>query len=445
MFEKILIANRGEIALRIIRAAKELGVKTVAIYSEADRDSLHVRFADEAICIGPPPPNKSYLDIPRIISAAEVSGADAIHPGYGFLAENARFAEVCEDNKIVFIGPSPKHIEMMGDKAVARNRMEKAGVPVIPGSKGIISNVEEGQEIAKRIGYPVMIKATGGGGGKGMRMARDKREFETGFRMAQTEAEASFGDKRVYIEKLLLKPRHIEFQVLGDKYGSAVHLGERECSIQRRHQKLIEESPSPAMNEQIRRKIGKIAVKGVSSIGYNSAGTMEFLMDEKKHFYFMEMNTRIQVEHPVTEFVTGIDIVKKQIEVAAGEKLNLSQRDIDMKGHAIEVRVNAEDPEKFIPSAGKITALHIPGGPGVRIDTHIYQEYFVPPNYDSLLAKVITYGNSRKESIERMRRVLDELVIEGIKTTIPFHKKVMEHPDFIMGNIDTGFIERMNL
>ncbi len=443
MFEKILIANRGEIALRIIRAAKELGIKTVAVYSEADRDNLHVKFADEAICIGPPSPNKSYLDIPKIISAAEVSGADAIHPGYGFLAENPRFAEVCEDNKIVFIGPSPEHIEMMGDKAVARNRMENAGVPVVPGSKGTIADVETGLNIADEIGYPVMIKATGGGGGKGMRVARDRREFETGFRMAQTEAEASFGDKRVYIEKLLLNPRHIEFQILGDKYGNTVHLGERECSIQRRHQKLIEESPSPAVDKEIRKKIGKIAVKGASAIGYNSAGTMEFLMDKDGNFYFMEMNTRIQVEHPVTEFVTGIDLVKKQIEIAAGEKLNLSQKDVKMQGHAIEVRVNAEDPEKFVPSAGKITALHLPGGPGVRIDTHIYQEYFVPPNYDSLLAKVITYGSSREESIRRMRRVLDELVIEGINTTIPFHIKVMDHPDFIMGNIDTGFIERM--
>jgi len=445
MFNKILIANRGEIALRIIRAAKELGVKTVAIYSEADRDSLHVRFADEAICIGPPPPNKSYLDIPRIISAAEVSGADAIHPGYGFLAENAHFAEVCEDNKIVFIGPSPEHIGMMGDKVVARNRMKKAGIPVVPGSKGAIANVEEGLRIADEIGYPVMLKAAGGGGGKGMRIARDKREFEAGFRMAQTEAEASFGDKRVYIEKLLLQPRHIEFQILGDKYGNAIHLGERECSIQRRHQKLIEESPSPVVDKEIRKSIGKIAVKGASAIGYNSAGTMEFLMDKEGKFYFMEMNTRIQVEHPVTEFVTGMDLVKKQIEIAAGEKLNLSQKDIKMHGAAIEVRINAEDPEKFVPSAGRITALHIPGGPGVRIDTHIYQEYFVPPTYDSLLAKVITYGNSREESIKRMRRVLDELVIEGIKTTIPFHQKVMEHPDFIMGNIDTGFIERMGL
>jgi len=445
MFEKILIANRGEIALRIIRAAKELGIKTVAIYSEIDRDSLHVRFADEAICIGPPPPNKSYLDIPKIISSAEVSGADAIHPGYGFLAENPRFAEVCEDNKIVFIGPSPEHIEMMGDKAVARAKMKKAGVPVIPGSEDIISDVKEGLNVAEEIGYPVMIKASAGGGGKGMRMARDRREFETGFRMAQTEAEASFGDKRVYIEKLLLKSRHIEFQILGDKFGNAIHLGERECSIQRRHQKLIEESPSPAVNEEIRKKIGNIAVKGVSAIGYNSAGTMEFLMDEKGNFYFMEMNTRIQVEHPVTEFVTDTDIMKQQIMIAAGEKLNIKQKDIKIQGHAIEARINAEDPEKFIPSAGKITALHLPGGPGVRIDTHIYQEYFVPPTYDSLLAKVITYGNSREESIERMKRVLDELVIEGIKTTIPFHIKVFTHPDFIQGNIDTGFIERMNL
>ncbi|RKZ21576.1 acetyl-CoA carboxylase biotin carboxylase subunit [bacterium] len=444
MIKKVLIANRGEIALRVIRACKELGISTVAVYSEADRDSLHVRFADEAVCIGPPPSKESYLVIPRIIAAAEITNADAIHPGYGFLAENPAFAEACRDNDIIFIGPSAEAIELMGDKAKAREVMERAGVPVVPGSEGTVESVEEGLEVAKEIGFPVMIKAAAGGGGKGMRIARDEREFEASFGMAQAEAKAAFGDGRLYVEKYIENPRHVEIQVLADSYGNVIHLGERECSIQRRHQKLVEEAPSPAVDEKLRKKMGEVAVKGAKSIGYVSAGTMEFLLSPDGEFYFMEMNTRIQVEHPVTELVTGIDIVKEQIKIASGERLSIKQKDVKISGHAIEARINAEDPDKgFMPSTGKIVALHLPLGPGIRIDTHIYQEYVIPPFYDSLLMKLIGYGRDREEARLRLKRALEEMVIEGVKTTIPFHLKVVEHEDFIKGNIDTGFLSRL--
>jgi len=444
VIKKVLIANRGEIALRVIRACKELGISTVAVYSEADRDSLHVRFADEAVCIGPPPSKESYLVIPRIIAAAEITNADAIHPGYGFLAENPAFAEACRDNDIIFIGPSAEAIELMGDKAKAREVMERAGVPVVPGSEGTVESVEEGLEVAKEIGFPVMIKAAAGGGGKGMRIARDEREFEASFGMAQAEAKAAFGDGRLYVEKYIENPRHVEIQVLADSYGNVIHLGERECSIQRRHQKLVEEAPSPAVDEKLRKKMGEVAVKGAKSIGYVSAGTMEFLLSPDGEFYFMEMNTRIQVEHPVTELVTGIDIVKEQIKIASGERLSIKQKDVKITGHAIEARINAEDPDKgFMPSTGKIVALHLPLGPGIRIDTHIYQEYVIPPFYDSLLMKLIGYGRDREEARLRLKRALEEMVIEGVKTTIPFHLKVVEHEDFIKGNIDTGFLSRL--
>ena len=444
MIKKVLIANRGEIALRVIRACKELGISTVAVYSEADRDSLHVRFADEAVCIGPPPSKESYLVIPRIIAAAEITNADAIHPGYGFLAENPAFAEACRDNDIIFIGPSAEAIELMGDKAKAREVMERAGVPVVPGSEGTVESVEEGLEVAKEIGFPVMIKAAAGGGGKGMRIARDEREFEASFGMAQAEAKAAFGDGRLYVEKYIENPRHVEIQVLADSYGNVIHLGERECSIQRRHQKLVEAAPSPAVDEKLRKKMGEVAVKGAKSIGYVSAGTMEFLLSPDGEFYFMEMNTRIQVEHPVTELVTGIDIVKEQIKIASGERLSIKQKDVKISGHAIEARINAEDPDKgFMPSTGKIVALHLPLGPGIRIDTHIYQEYVIPPFYDSLLMKLIGYGRDREEARLRLKRALEEMVIEGVKTTIPFHLKVVEHEDFIKGNIDTGFLSRL--
>lgn len=396
------------------------------------------------MCIGPPPSKESYLVIPRIIAAAEITNADAIHPGYGFLAENPAFAEACRDNDIIFIGPSAEAIELMGDKAKAREVMERAGVPVVPGSEGTVESVEEGLEVAKEIGFPVMIKAAAGGGGKGMRIARDEREFEASFGMAQAEAKAAFGDGRLYVEKYIENPRHVEIQVLADSYGNVIHLGERECSIQRRHQKLVEEAPSPAVDEKLRKKMGEVAVKGAKSIGYVSAGTMEFLLSPDGEFYFMEMNTRIQVEHPVTELVTGIDIVKEQIKIASGERLSIKQKDVKISGHAIEARINAEDPDKgFMPSTGKIVALHLPLGPGIRIDTHIYQEYVIPPFYDSLLMKLIGYGRDREEARLRLKRALEEMVIEGVKTTIPFHLKVVEHEDFIKGNIDTGFLSRL--
>ncbi len=445
MFKRVLIANRGEIALRVIYALKELGIESVAIYSEADEHSLHVQFADYAIRIGPPSPQDSYLNIARIISAAEVAGVDAIHPGYGFLAENPEFAQVVEESGFVFIGPPSEVMAMMGDKIEAKRAMREAGVPVLPGVNEPIWDVDKALKIADSMGYPVIIKAAAGGGGRGMRIARTPEELENNFKVARAEAAASFGDPRLYIEKYIQKPRHIEIQLLGDKYGHVIHLGERECSIQRRHQKLMEESPSPAVDAKLREKIGRAAVKGAKAIGYQSAGTMEFLMDEDGNFYFMEMNTRIQVEHPVTEMVTGIDLVKQQILIAAGEKLEYKQGDVSLNGHAIEARINAEDPDMdFAPFPGKITLFHKPGGPGVRIDTHVFAGYTIPPYYDSLVAKLIVKGRDRKEAISRLRRSLEEFIIDGIRTTIPFHLKIVEHPDFVSGNIDTHFIERMN-
>jgi len=443
LFKKILIANRGEIALRIIRTCKELGIKTVAVYSEADRYSLHVRFADEAVCIGPGPSKESYLNIPRIIAAAEITNAEAIHPGYGFLAENAMFAEICESSGIKFIGPTPDAIEAMGDKALAKETMRKAGVPVIPGSDGVVETLEQAREIANEIGYPIMLKAAAGGGGKGMRMVRNNEELENAWQTARAEAEAAFGNPAVYIEKFIEKPRHIEIQILADEHGNVIHLGERDCSIQRRHQKLIEESPSPIVTPELREAMGQAAVKGAKSVKYRNAGTIEFLVDKDGNFYFMEMNTRIQVEHPVTEMVYGIDIVREQIRIASGEKLGIKQKQIKPNGHAIECRINAEDPfNGFRPSPGKITALHFPGGFGVRVDSHIYQEYVVPPYYDSMIAKLIVHAKNRDEAIARMLRALDEFVIEGIHTTIPFHIKILNSPQFRSGvDYDTKYID----
>jgi len=443
VFNKILIANRGEIALRIIRTCKELGIKSVAVYSEADHDALHVRFADEAVCIGPPPGRESYLNIPRIIAAAEITNADAIHPGYGFLAENAKFSEICESSGIKFIGPKPDMITAMGDKASAKETMRKAGVPVVAGSDGTIDDVKQAKEIADGIGYPVIIKATAGGGGKGMRLAWQADEFERQFQMAQTEAEAAFGNKNVYIEKYVEEPRHIEIQVLGDQHGEVVHLGERECSIQRRHQKLIEESPSPIMDAELREKMGSAAVKGAKSVRYEGAGTIEFLVDKYKNFYFMEMNTRIQVEHPVTEQVTGFDLVKEQIKIADGSRV--SKKKLKQTGHAIECRINAEDPYKdFRPNPGAITGFHTPGGYGVRVVSHAYVGYMIPPYYDSLIAKLIAFGANRDEAIDRMSRALEEFVVEGIATTIPFHQKVMKNERFRKGEFDTHFLDSFN-
>jgi acetyl-CoA carboxylase biotin carboxylase subunit len=443
LFKKILIANRGEIALRIIRTCKELGIKTVAVYSEADRYSLHVKFADEAVCIGPGPSKESYLNIPRIIAAAEITNAEAIHPGYGFLAENAMFAEICESSGIKFIGPTPDAIEAMGDKALAKETMRKAGVPVIPGSDGVVETLEQAQEIANEIGYPIMLKAAAGGGGKGMRMVRNDEELENAWQTARAEAEAAFGNPAVYIEKFIEKPRHIEIQILADEHGNVIHLGERDCSIQRRHQKLIEESPSPIVTPELREAMGQAAVKGAKSVKYRNAGTIEFLVDKDGNFYFMEMNTRIQVEHPVTEMVYGIDIVREQIRIASGEKLGIKQKQIKPNGHAIECRINAEDPfNGFRPSPGKITALHFPGGFGVRVDSHIYQEYVVPSYYDSMIAKLIVHAKNRDEAIARMLRALDEFVIEGVHTTIPFHIKILNSPQFRSGvDYDTKYID----
>ncbi|NUQ80549.1 MAG: acetyl-CoA carboxylase biotin carboxylase subunit [Bacteroidetes bacterium] len=441
MFNKILIANRGEIALRVIRACRELGIRTVAVYSTADRDSLHVRFADEAVCIGPPPGKESYLNIPRIISAAEITGADAIHPGYGFLSENADFSEICSSHGIKFIGPSPDMIKSMGDKAFAKDTMKKAGVPVVPGSDGLVPTAEKGRAIADQMGYPVIIKATAGGGGRGMRICNSGEEFEKLFNMARTEAESAFGNGAVYVEKFIVEPRHVEIQVLGDQHGTVIHLGERDCSVQRRNQKLIEESPSPAVTPEIRKKMGDAAIKGAKAVNYEGAGTIEFLLDKFGNFYFMEMNTRIQVEHPVTEEVTGLDLIRQQILVAAGEKLKI--KSVNLHGHAIECRINAEDPDHdFRPSAGMITSFHAPGGPGVRVDSHAYNGYMIPPNYDSMIGKLIVHADTREEAIERMYRALDEFVIEGVKTTIPFHKKVMKSKLFRSGHFDTKFIER---
>ncbi len=442
MFKKILIANRGEIAIRVIRAAHELGIMTVAVYSEADSDSLHTRFADESVCIGPPSPRDSYLNIPRVISAAEVTGADAVHPGYGFLAENAEFADICESCNIVFIGPRPEHIKTMGDKMLAKTTMSKAGVPVIPGSKSDIASIKEANKIAKEFSYPIMLKAAAGGGGKGMRIVYNDDELESGFRLAQAEARIAFGDDRIYIEKYIEDPRHIEIQILGDQQGNVIHLGERECSIQRRHQKLIEETPSPAVNEKLRKSLGEAAVAGAEEIGYSSAGTVEFLLGQDQKFYFMEMNTRIQVEHPVTEMVSGLDIVKEQIKIAAGVKLGISQDDIKLSGHAIECRINAEDPERdFIPTPGNIKFLHLPGGPGIRVDTHVYAGYTIPSYYDSIIAKVISYDKTREDAIKRMRRALEEIYIDGISTTVNFHLMVMQNQGFLEGRFSTSFID----
>ena len=443
MFNKILIANRGEIALRIIRSCKELGIKSVAVYSEADHESLHVRFADEAVCIGPPPARESYLNIPRIIAAAEITNADAIHPGYGFLAENAQFSEICQSSGIKFIGPKPEMITAMGDKASAKETMRKAGVPVVPGSDGTIADEKQAMEVASQIGYPVIIKATAGGGGKGMRLAWKPEEFQRQFQMAQTEAEASFGNRNVYIEKYVEQPRHIEFQILGDQYGEVTHLGERECSIQRRHQKLIEESPSPVVDAELREKMSAAAVKGARSVKYEGAGTIEFLVDKFKNFYFMEMNTRIQVEHPITEQVTGVDLVKEQINIAAGSQV--SKKKLKQVGHAIECRINAEDPFKdFRPNPGVITGFHTPGGYGVRVDSHAYVGYMIPPYYDSLIGKLVSFGSNREEAIDRMSRALEEFVVEGVATTIPFHIKVMKDERFRKGEFDTHFLDSFN-
>lgn len=441
MFNKVLIANRGEIAVRIIRACRELDIKTVAIFSEADKDCLHVRLADEAYCIGPAVPAKSYLNIPAIISTAEVSGAQAIHPGYGFLAENAKFAEICAAHNLVFIGPSPDSIEQMGDKATAIQCAVRAGVPTPPGSGGIVNDEGEALKIAKKIGFPVLIKATAGGGGKGMRIAQREEEFPSLMKMAKAEAQAAFGNPDVYIEKFIVKPKHVEIQILADNFGNTVYLGERDCSVQRRNQKLIEEAPCAALDEKTRRKMGESAVKLAKAVNYRGAGTIEFLLDIHGRFYFMEMNTRVQVEHPITEMVTGVDILKKQIAVASGEKLGLNQKDIRLTGHSIEFRINAEDPDKnFMPSPGKIGLYLPPGGPGVRVDGFVYSGYRVLPNYDSLIAKLIVCGADRAEAIAKGKRALAEFVVEGVKTTIPFHQKVLDIPSFQKGEVYTDFI-----
>ncbi|HET8667831.1 MAG TPA: acetyl-CoA carboxylase biotin carboxylase subunit [Terriglobales bacterium] len=446
MFKKILIANRGEIALRVICACKELGIKTVAIYSEADRNSLHVRFADEAICIGPPRLADSYLNIPAVISAAELANVEAIHPGYGLLSENANFAEVCETCGIKFIGPPPEITRLMGEKERARATMKKYGVPILPGSEGIVPTADEAMEWAKQVGFPVIVKASAGGGGRGMRVIREEQELATLFHQAQSEAAAAFGNGDLYMEKFVERPRHIEFQVLGDAYGNVVSLGERECSIQRRHQKLLEESPSPRVTQELRESIGNALKQTLSAIGYVNAGTVEFLMDEDGVIYFIEMNTRIQVEHPVTEMVTDVDLVKSQILVAMGEKLDSVLRGpVLHRGHAIECRINAEHPEKFTPSAGKITVWNPPGGTGVRVDTAAYAEAVVPPYYDSLIAKLIVRGKDRTEAIARMARALEMFIVEGVYTSIPLHRRIMADPDFQAGNFDTKFMERFLL
>lgn len=444
MFSKILIANRGEIALRIIRACKEMGIRTVAVYSEADKESLHVRHADEAVCIGAASPSSSYLNIPAIISAAEITDVDAIHPGYGFLSENAHFAEICESCQIAFIGPTPQNIRLLGDKITAKETMRKAGLPITPGSTSVVKTKDESIKIARRIKYPVIIKATAGGGGRGMRICHNDVRLISALMTAQSEAEKAFGVPDVYIEKYIEEPRHIEFQVIADNYGNIVHCGERDCSIQRRHQKLLEESPSPAMDAKLRKKIGDLVVKGVKAAGYRNVGTVEFLMDKNANFYFMEMNTRIQVEHPVTEMTTGIDLIKEQIKIAAGEKLKIHQDDIKIVGAAIECRINAEDPQNnFMPSPGKIEILSLPGGPHVRVDTHVYQGYNVSPYYDSMIAKVIVHRENRSEAIKTMRRALDEFIIGPIKTTIPFHKILLENPLFKKGDVSTHLVENL--
>lgn len=440
MFKKILIANRGEIALRVIRTCKEMGIKTVAVYSTADRDSLHVRFADEAVCLGPPSSKESYLKIPQIISAAEITNADAIHPGYGFLSENAEFSKVCEEYKIKFIGASADMIHAMGDKATAKDTMKKAGVPTIPGSDGLLKSIDEGMGLAKEVGYPVMLKATAGGGGKGMRLVKEPSEFKKAWDDARQEAAASFGNDGLYLEKFVEEPRHIEIQIVGDKRGRACHLSERDCSIQRRHQKLVEETPSPIVSQELREKMGQASIKGAEAIKYEGAGTIEFLVDKHGDFYFMEMNTRIQVEHPITEEVTDFDLIKEQIKVAAG--VEISGRNYYPQLHSMECRINAEDPANgFRPSPGRITNLHMPGGHGVRVDSHVYAGYQIPPFYDSMIGKLIVSAQTREESIVRMKRALSEMVIEGVKTTIPFHLKLMDNEQFKSGKFTTKFLE----
>jgi acetyl-CoA carboxylase biotin carboxylase subunit len=443
MFNKILVANRGEIALRVICACKELGIATVAVYSEADRNSLHVRFADEAVCIGPPRSSESYLNIPHVISAAEITNVDAIHPGYGFLSENANFAKVCEASEITFIGPRPEIIEMMGEKDRARREVKSAGLPTIPGSDGAIEGEEQLAKEAANIGYPLILKAVAGGGGRGMRVVRKQEELLTAYETARSEAQQAFGTPDVYAERFIENPRHIEFQVLGDQHGKIIHLGERECSIQRRHQKLIEESPSPVLDPKVRKEMGAKVVKALQKVGYTNAGTVEFLMDQNGSIYFIEMNTRIQVEHPVTEFVTGADLIKAQIRIAAGEKLDDAVGEIHFSGHAIECRINAEDPETFVPSAGRITTFQAPGGTGVRVDSAAYADAVIPPYYDSMIAKLIVKGRDRAEAIGRMKRALEMFVIEGIKTSIPLHRRILADPDFAAGRFDTHFIERL--
>ncbi|MFK5974753.1 MAG: acetyl-CoA carboxylase biotin carboxylase subunit [Flavobacteriaceae bacterium] len=440
MFKKILIANRGEIALRIIRTCKEMGIKTVAVYSKIDEESLHVRFADEAVCIGPAASSESYLKIPNIIAAAEITNADAIHPGYGFLSENSKFSKICAEHQIKFIGASEEHIDRMGDKASAKETMKKAGVPTVPGSEGLLKDLADAKKVAKKMGYPVMVKATAGGGGKGMRAVWKEDQIEDLYESAVQEATAAFGNGAMYMEKLIEEPRHIEIQIVGDQYGKACHLSERDCSIQRRHQKLTEETPSPFMTDKLRDAMGKAAIKAAEFIKYEGAGTVEFLVDKHRNFYFMEMNTRIQVEHPITEQVVDYDLIREQILVAGG--VPISGKNYLPKLHSIECRINAEDPyNNFRPSPGKITTLHIPGGHGIRMDTHVYSGYSIPPNYDSMIAKLITTAQTREEAINKMKRALDEFVIEGIKTTIPFHRQLMDHPDYLAGNYTTKFME----
>ncbi|MFA5556597.1 MAG: acetyl-CoA carboxylase biotin carboxylase subunit [Flavobacteriaceae bacterium] len=444
MFKKILIANRGEIALRVIRTCREMGIKTVAVYSTADAESLHVRFADEAVCIGPAPSNMSYLKMSNIIAAAEITNADAIHPGYGFLSENAKFSKICQESGIKFIGASPEMIDKMGDKASAKATMKAAGVPTIPGSEGLLESLEQAKKIAKKIGYPVMLKATAGGGGKGMRAVWKAEDLEKAWESARQEASAAFGNDGMYMEKLIEEPRHIEIQIVGDAYGKACHLSERDCSVQRRHQKLTEETPSPFMTDELRKKMGEAAVKAAEYIKYEGAGTIEFLVDKHRNFYFMEMNTRIQVEHPITEQVIDYDLIREQILVAAGVKI--SGKNYFPNLHSIECRINAEDPyNDFRPSPGKITTFHAPGGHGVRLDTHVYSGYTIPPNYDSMIAKLITTAQTREEAIAKMKRALDEFVIEGIKTTIPFHRQLMDNPDYVAGNYTTKFMESFEM
>ncbi len=440
---KILIANRGEIAVRIIRACKEMNIKTVAVYSDIDKDALHTRLADEAICIGPAPSNKSYLNIKNIIEAANIKGADSIHPGFGFLSENPQFAKICEESNIKFIGPKSEVIELLGNKSNAKELMKKEGVPVIPGSDGGVNNIDEAIKTAEKIGYPVMLKAAAGGGGKGIRIANNKEELETNYNIVKQEARVSFNDDEIYIEKFIKNPRHVEIQILADEYGNVIHLGERDCSIQRNHQKVIEETPSTAVDDKLRKKMGDAAIKAAKVAGYTSCGTVEFLVDSDKNFYFMEMNTRIQVEHPITEMRTGIDLVKKQIKIAGGEKLDIAQRDVKFNGHSIECRINAENPsKKFMPCPGTIHGLNLPGGNGIRIDTAIYDGYTIPPTYDSMIAKIIVHGKNRNEAVAKMKRALEELVVEGIETNRDFLFDIITNADFIRGTFDTSFIEK---